>query len=95
MLRINLRETLIGNRGSEDSDETPVIEIGVKVLSRKSGPGNLVLTRGRAGGGVIRNMILRTKRTLLVVNPLGRSCITIWFVGIGVDTHDDGSGIKY
>ena len=40
VLRINLRGTLIGNRGSEDSDETPVIEIGVKVLSGKSGPGN-------------------------------------------------------
>ena len=95
MLRINLRETLIGNRGSEDSDETPVIEIGVEVLSGKSGSGKLVLTRGRAGGGAIRNMILRTKGALLVVNPLGRSCITIFFVGIGVDTQDDGSGIRF
>ena len=56
-----MRETLKGNRGSEGSDETPVIEIGVKILSGKSGPGNLVINRGRAGGGVIRNMILRKK----------------------------------
>ena len=40
-------------------------------------------------------MILRKKGALLVVNPLGRSCITILFVEKGVDTLDDGSGIKY